>query len=94
MNHIPHYNRWSGPPYDGKKATRRHAVGSVNLIILPSLRPKQESDRTAVEAPPDVIAADTVMEELTECPALPVSAADEAPGWDWNETTIDDFEED
>ena len=94
MNHIPHYNRWSGPPHDVKKTARRRAVDSVNLFIVPALRPKQEPDKAAVEAPPDVIAADTVMEELTECPALPVSAADEAAGWDWTETDIDDFEED
>lgn len=94
MNHIKHFNRWSGPPRDGRKAARRHTISSVNLFILPSLHPKQESDKTAVEAPPDVIAADTAMEELTECPALPASAANEAPGWDWNETNIDEFEED
>ena len=93
MNHIKHYNRWSGPPHDGKKATRRHAVGSVNLFIVPSLRPKQEPDKTAVEVPPDVIAADTAMEELNERPALPASAEDEAAGWDWDETSIDEFEE-
>ena len=53
----------------------------INLFVVPSLRPKQESDKTAVEAPPNVIAADTAMEELTERPALPASTADEAPGW-------------
>lgn len=94
MNHISHYNRWSDPPHDGKKAARRRAVGSVNLFIVPSLHPKQEPDKTAVEAPPNVIAADTAMEELTERPALPASAANEAPGGDWNETNIDEFEED
>ncbi|MFQ9127602.1 MAG: hypothetical protein ACLR4Z_13380 [Butyricicoccaceae bacterium] len=62
-------------------------------FIVPSLHPKQESDKTAVEAPPDVIAADTAMEELTECPALPASAEDEAAGWDWDKTNIDEFEE-
>lgn len=36
----------------------------------------------------------TAMEELTERPALPASAEDEAAGWDWNETNIDEFEED
>lgn len=94
MNHIPHYNRWSGPSHDGKKATHRRAVDSVNLFIVPALRPKQEPDKAAVETPPDVIAADTMMEELHECPALPVTATDEVPGWDWNETAIDEFEED
>ena len=93
MNPISHYNRWSGPPHNAKKTARRRAVDSVNLIILPALRPKQESDKAPVEAPPDVIAADTAMEELHERPALPVSAADEAPGWDWTETAIDEFEE-
>ena len=43
--------------------------------------------------PPDVIAADIEMEELTERPSLPASAADEAAGWDWTETAIDEFEE-
>lgn len=94
MNHIKHYNRWSDPPRDGKKAARRRTISSVNLFIVPSLRPKQESDKAAVEASPDVIAADTAMEELTERPALPASAEDEAAGWDWNETNIDEFEED
>lgn len=89
MNHLKHYNRWSDPPHDGKKAARRRAVGSVNLFIVPSL----QSDKTAVEAPPDVIAADTAMEELTDRPALPASAEDEAAGWDWTETNIDEFEE-
>lgn len=93
MNHLKHYNRWSDPPHDGKKAARRRAVGSVNLFIVPSPHPKQESDKTAVEAPPDVIAADTAMEELTDRPALPASAEDEAAGWDWTETNIDEFEE-
>lgn len=40
-----------------------------------------------------MIAADTAMEELTERPALPASTADEAPGWNWTETNIDEFEE-
>lgn len=93
MNHIKHYNCWADPPHDGKKAARRPTIGSVNLFIAPSLRPKQESDKTAVEAPPDVIAADTAMEELTDRPALPASTADEAPGWNWTETNIDEFEE-
>lgn len=75
-------------------ARRLRDVGNINLFIVPSLHPKQEPDKTAVEAPPDVIAADTAMEELTECPALPASAEDEAAGWDWNETNIDEFEED
>ena len=65
----------------------------INLFVVPSLRPKQESDKVAVEAPPNVIAADTMMEELHECPALPASTADEAPGWNWTETNIDEFEE-
>ena len=93
MNHIKHYNCWADLPHDGKKAARRPTIGSVNLFIAPSLRPKQESDKTAVEAPPNVIAADTMMEELHECPALPASTADEAPGWNWTETNIDEFEE-
>ena len=93
MNHLKHYNRWADLPHDGKKAARRPTIGSVNLFIAPSLRPKQESDKTAVEAPPDVIAADTAMEELTERPALPASTADEAPGCNWTETNIDEFEE-
>ncbi len=93
MKHVKHFNRWSDPPHDGKKTARRRAVGSVNLFIAPFLRPKQESDKTAVEAPPNVIAADTMMEELHECPALPASAEDEAAGWDWDETNIDEFEE-
>ena len=63
------------------------------MFIVPFLHPKQESDKTAVEAPPDVIAADTAMEELTDRPALPASAEDEAAGWDWTETNIDEFEE-
>ena len=94
MNHLKHYNRWSDLPHDGKKTARRRTICNVNLFIVPSLHPKQESDKTAVQAPPDVIAADTAMEELTECPALPASAEDEATGWDWNETNIDEFEED
>ena len=65
MQHVKHFNRWSGPP----------------------------PDKAAVQAPPDVIAADTAMEELTERPALPASAEDEAAGWDWDETNIDEFEE-
>lgn len=81
MNHLKHYNRWSDLPHDGKKAARQRTIGNVNLFIVPSLHPKQKSDKTAVEAPPDVIAADTAMEELTERPALPASTADEAPGW-------------
>lgn len=93
MNHIKHYNCWGDLPHDGKKAARRRDVGNINLFIVPSLHPKQESDKTAVEAPPDVIAADTAMEELTECPALPASAEDEAAGWDWDKTNIDEFEE-
>ncbi len=93
MNHIKHYNCWADLPHDDKKAARRPTIGSVNLFIAPSLRPTQESDKTAVEAPPDVIAADTAMEELTERPALPASTADEAPGWNWTETNIDEFEE-
>ncbi len=93
MNHVKHFNRWSDPPHDGRKAARQHTIGSVNLFIVPSLHPKQESDNTAVEAPPDVIAADTAMEELTERPALPASTADEAPGWNWTETNIAEFEE-
>ena len=93
MNHIKHYNCWADLPHDGKKAARRPTIGSVNLFIAPSLRPTQESDKTAVEAPPDVNAADTAMEELTERPALPASTADEAPGWNWTETNIDEFEE-
>lgn len=93
MNHLKHYNRWADLPHDGKKAACRPTIGSVNLFIAPSLRPKQESDKTAVEAPPDVIAADTAMEELTDRPALPASTADEAPGWNWTETNIDEFEE-
>lgn len=93
MNHIKHYNCWADLPHDGKKAARRPTIGSVNLFIAPSLRPTQESDKTAVEAPPDVIAADTAMEVLTERPALPASTADEAPGWNWTETNIDEFEE-
>ena len=93
MQHVQHFNRWAGPPRDGKKAARRRAVGSVNLFIVPSLLPKQEPDMTAVEAPPDVIAADTAMEELTERPALPASAEDEAAGWDWDNTNTDEFEE-
>lgn len=93
MNHLKHYNRWSDPPHDGKKAARRRDVGNINLFIVPSLHPKQEPDKTAVEAPPDVIAADTAMEELTDRPALPASAEDEAAGWDWDNTNIDEFEE-
>ena len=93
MNHLKHYNRWADLPHDGKKAARRPTIGSVNLFIAPSLRPKQESDKTAVEAPPDVIAADTAMEKLTDRPALPASTADEAPGWNWTETNIDEFAE-
>ena len=93
MNHLKHYNRWSDPPHDGKKTARRRTIGNVNLFIVPSLHPKQKSDKTAVEAPPDVIAADTAMEELTERPALPASTADEAPGWNGTETNIDEFEE-
>ena len=93
MNHIKHFNCWADLSHDGKKAARRPTIGSVNLFIAPSLRPKQESDKTAVEAPPNVIAADTAMEELTERPALPASTADEAPGWNWTETNIDEFEE-
>ena len=91
MNHLKHYNRWSDLPHDGKKAARQRTIGNVNLFIVPSLH--QKSDKTAVEAPPDVIAADTAMEELTERPALPASTADEAPGWNWTETNIDEFEE-
>ena len=53
MNHLKHYNRWADLPHDGKKAARRPTIGSVNLFIAPSLRPKQESDKTAVEAPPN-----------------------------------------
>ena len=93
MNHIKHYTRWSDPPHDGKKAARRRTISSVNLFIVPSLRPKQESDKAAVEASHDVIAADTAMEELTERPALPASAEDEAAGWDWDNTNTDEFEE-
>ena len=93
MNHIKHFNCWADLSHDGKKAARRPTIGSVNLFIAPSLHPKQESDKTAVEAPPDVIAADTAMEELTECTALPASAEDEAAGWDWDKTNIDEFEE-
>lgn len=93
MNHIKHYNCWADLSHDSKKAARRPTIGSVNLFIAPSLRPKQESNKTAVEAPPNVIAADTAMEELTERPALPASTADEAPGWNWTETNIDEFEE-
>ena len=93
MQHVKHFNRWSGPPHDVKKTARRRTVDSVNLFIVPALRPKQEPDKAAVQAPPDVIAADTAMEELTERPALPASAEDEAAGWDWDETTIDEFEE-
>lgn len=52
MNHLKHYNRWSDLPHDGKKAARRPTIGSVNLFIAPSLRPKQESDKTAVERRP------------------------------------------
>ena len=81
MQHVKHFNRWSGPPHDVKKTARRRTVDSVNLFIVP------------VQAPPDVIAADTAMEELTERPALPASAEDEAAGWDWDETNIDEFEE-
>ena len=40
-----------------------------------------------------MIAADTAMEELTECPVLPASAEDEALGWDWDNTNIDEFKE-
>ena len=94
MNHIKHFNCWADLSHDGKKAARRRDVGNINLFIVPSLHPKQEPDKTAVEAPPDVIAADTAMEELTDRPALPASAEDEAAGWDWNETNIDEFEED
>lgn len=93
MNHIKHYNCWADLPHDGKKTARRRTTGNINLFVVPSLRPKQESDKTAVEAPPNVIAADTMMEELHECPALPASAEDEAAGWDWDETNIDEFEE-
>lgn len=93
MQHVKHFNRWSDPPHDGKKAARRRAVGSVNLFIVPSLHPKQEPDKTVVEAPPDVIAADTAMEELTDRPALPASAEDEAAGWDLDNTNISKFEE-
>ena len=75
-------------------ARRLRAAAMSATSTFPSLHPKQEPDKTAVEAPPDVIAADTAMEELTECPALPASAEDEAAGWDWNETNIDEFEED
>ena len=95
MNHIKHFNCWADLSHDGKKAARRPTIGSVNLLfIAPSLRPKQESDKTAVEAPPDVIAAATSMEELTDHPALPASAEDEAAGWDWDNTNINKFEED
>ena len=93
MNHLKHYNRWSDPPHDGKKTARRRTTGNINLFVVPSLRPKQESDKTAVEAPPNVIAADTAMEELTERPALPASTADEAPGWNWTATNIDELDE-
>lgn len=93
MQHVKHFNRWSGSPHDGKKTARRRTTGNINLFVVPSLRPKQESDKAAVEAPPNVIAADTAMEELTERPALPASTADEAPGWNWTETNIDEFEE-
>ena len=93
MQHDKHFNPWSDLPHDGKKAARQRTIGNVNLFIVPSLHPKQKSDKTAVEAPPDVIAADTAMEELTERPALPASTADEAPGWNWTETNIDEFEE-
>ena len=41
-----------------------------------------------------MIAADTSMEELTDHPALPASAEDEAAGWDWDNTNINKFEED
>lgn len=94
MNHLTHYNRWSSPPHDVKKTARRRTVDSVNLFIVPALRPKQEPDKAAVQAPPDVIAADTAMEELTERPALPASAEDGAAGWDWDNTNIDEFKED
>ena len=94
MNHIKHYNCWADLPHDGKKTARRRTTGNINLFVVPSLRPKQEPDKTAVEAPPDVIAADTAMEELTERPALPASAEDEAAGWDWDNTNINKFEED
>lgn len=80
MNHITHYNRWSSPLRDSTKATRQRTIGNVNLFIVPSLRPTQELNKTAVEASPDVIAADTIMEELYERPALPASATDEADG--------------
>ena len=93
MQHVKYFNRWSGPPHDDKKAARRRTIGSVNLFLVSSLRPKQESDKAAVKAPPDVIAADTAMEELSECPALPVFAADEASDWDWDNTNIDEFKE-
>ena len=93
MNHIKHYNCWADLPHDGKKTARRRTTGNINLFVVPSLRPKQEPDKTAVEAPPDVIAADTAMEELTDRPALPASAEDEAAGWDWDNTNIDEFEE-
>ena len=93
MQHVKHFIRWSGPPHDVKKTARRRTVDSVNLFIVPALRPKQEPDTAAVPAPPDVIAADTAMEELTERPALPASAEDEAAGWDWVETNIDELEE-
>lgn len=52
MNHIKHYNCWGDLPHDGKKAARRRDVGNINLFIVPSLHPKQEPDKTAVEAPP------------------------------------------
>lgn len=93
MQHVKHFNRWSDPPHNGKKTARRRTIGSVNLFIVPSLHPKQESNKTAVEAPPDVIAADTAMEELTDRPALPASAEDEAAGWDLDNTNISKFEE-
>ena len=93
MKHITHYNLWSCPPHDSKKAARHRATGSINLFVVPSLRPKQELDKATIEMPPDVIAADTMMEELHERPALPASAVDEPLGWDWTETSIDEFEE-
>ena len=93
MNHLTHYNRWSSPPHDIKKAARHRAIGNINLFVVPSLRPKQELDKATAEAPLGVVVADTEMEELYERSALPASAADEVAGWDWDETNVDEFEE-
>ena len=37
MQHVPHFNRWSGPLHDSTKAARHRAIGNINLFVVPSL---------------------------------------------------------